>query len=132
MKAGHCSSAFWPSSNLQPLLHLSIAGVAAYGLVHMIVHLAAPLATSLKVTPITLTASLVLAIAVGRIECNRFFPSRLSNEHPPRLTPCGLRLWMTGVASALHQPSIAPSQITQPPPVPMPAPELHEPQARRI
>ena len=47
------------------LLGWSIAGVAAYGLVQMIVHLAAPLAIFLKVKPITLTASLMLAIAVG-------------------------------------------------------------------
>jgi putative ABC transport system permease protein len=47
------------------LMGWSIAGVAIYGLVQMIVHLAAPLAIFLKIKPITLTASLVLAIAVG-------------------------------------------------------------------
>jgi len=42
-----------------------LAGIAAYGLVHMIVHSAAPLAIFLKIKPITLAASLVLAVAVG-------------------------------------------------------------------
>jgi putative ABC transport system permease protein len=42
-----------------------LAGVAAYGLVHMIVHSAAPLAIFLKIKPITLTASLALAVTVG-------------------------------------------------------------------
>ena len=41
-----------------------LAGVAAHGLVHMIVHSAAPLAIFLKIKAITLAASLVLAVAV--------------------------------------------------------------------
>ncbi|HJY84917.1 MAG TPA: hypothetical protein VKK81_28020 [Candidatus Binatia bacterium] len=47
------------------LLGWLLAGVAVYGLVHMVVHLAAPLAIFLKLKPITLTASLMLAVTVG-------------------------------------------------------------------
>jgi putative ABC transport system permease protein len=42
-----------------------LAGVAAYGLVHVIVHFAAPLAIFLKIKPITMAASLALAVTVG-------------------------------------------------------------------
>jgi len=42
-----------------------LAGIAAYGLVHMIVHSAAPLAIFLKIRPIALAVSLVLAVTVG-------------------------------------------------------------------
>ncbi|PWT84750.1 MAG: hypothetical protein C5B58_04215 [Acidobacteria bacterium] len=55
------------------LMGWSIAGVAVYGLVHLIVHSAAPLAIFLKIKPITLTASLMLAIAVGVLSA--IFPS---------------------------------------------------------
>jgi len=42
-----------------------LADIAAYGLVHVIVHSAAPLAIFLKIKPIALAASLLLAVTVG-------------------------------------------------------------------
>ncbi|MGA3091285.1 MAG: FtsX-like permease family protein [Terriglobales bacterium] len=42
-----------------------LAGIAAYGLVHVIVYSAAPLAVFLKIKPIAMAASLVLAVTLG-------------------------------------------------------------------
>jgi len=47
------------------LLGWLLAGIAAHGLVHMIVHLNAPLAIFVKIKAITLAASFALALAVG-------------------------------------------------------------------